>query len=623
MSAIDQRLDIKIGEMFEAIRLFQGAGAVAGTSHDRPPLPTNLESPDPDPLLRNGNASQTPDELKVQLASMHFEDVTTSWLQALVLSAPQSVLDWRRYCVLLIERFGEVLDDPMADLKNLQETDSILEYHEKFELIRTRLRLPEEYLVSAYHAGLHTETQMHVQMFQPSSVRHCFMLGKLYEAAHPRRPANPGNLGRSSFNGGKHSRFPRKYWHFDSKQMQSTETKPILPQNSSAATGRMFLTQEKMNERRSKGLCFFCDEKYSLGIKKLNSLCSDEEIELEKVEISVNAMAGITGYNTMRVRVIHAKQSLFILIDSGSTHNFIDKAVAERFGCELTLLSLTKVVVTDGSCLDVKSQLKDFSLTFHDTSFNTDAMVLPLRCCDMVLGIQWIETLGPVVWDFKKLAMEFRVGARKIVLHGIKPASMRDAKAKSINKAMEMGLQLTMICVTQIHDSTCFSTNAHQQHPAIESLLTEYSDLFEEPTELPPWRKDHNHKIAFASETNPINQRPYRYAIHQKDKNDKMVKDMLQSGVFRNNSGAFASPIVLVKKKDGSWHMCIDYRWLNEATIKDRFPIPLIEDLMDELGDPASFPRLTYVQDITKCVCILMTFTRHRLKRIMAITSMS
>lgn len=90
-----------------------------------------------------------------------------------------------------MERFEELFDDPIAELKKLQETDGIVDYHGKFELIKTRVKLSEEYLVSAYLAGLRMDTQMHIRMFQPQTVRQCLMLGKLYEMAHPRKVTPP------------------------------------------------------------------------------------------------------------------------------------------------------------------------------------------------------------------------------------------------------------------------------------------------------------------------------------------------------------------------------------------------------------------------------------------------
>ena len=66
-----------------------------------------------------------------------------------------------------MERFGEVIDDPIAELMNLRETEGIVLYHDKFEAIRTRVQLPKDYLVSAYLAGLRMDTQMHIRMFRP------------------------------------------------------------------------------------------------------------------------------------------------------------------------------------------------------------------------------------------------------------------------------------------------------------------------------------------------------------------------------------------------------------------------------------------------------------------------
>lgn len=67
---------------------------------------------------------------------------------------------------------------------------------------------------------------------------------------------------------------------------------------------------------------------------------------------------------------------------------------------------------------------------------------------------------------------------------------------------------------------------------------------------------------------------------------------MLSNGIIQDNSSPYASPVVLVKKKDGTWRLCVDYRGLNKLTIKDRFPIPLIEDLMDELGGSKIYSKI-------------------------------
>ncbi|GKC19653.1 retrotransposon-related protein [Tanacetum coccineum] len=71
-----------------------------------------------------------------------------------------------------------------------------------------------------------------------------------------------------------------------------------------------------------------------------------------------------------------------------------------------------------------------------------------------------------------------------------------------------------------------------------------------------------------------------------------MVKELLEASVITNSQSSFSSPIVMVKKKDGSWKMCIDYRQINEYTVKNKFPIPVIEELLNELNGAKVFSML-------------------------------
>ena len=128
-------------------------------------------------------------------------------------------------------------------------------------------------------------------------------------------------------------------------------------------------------------------------------------------------------------------------------------------------------------------------------------------------------------------------------------------------------------------------------HYTFEPLLSEYEDVFAEPQGLPP-NRSHDHRIPLKEGAPNINVRPYRHPPTQKDAIESMVKELLEAGVIRQSHSSFSSPIVMVKKKDGNWRMCIDYRQLNKNTIKDKFPIPIIEELIDELHGSAIFSKL-------------------------------
>lgn len=123
------------------------------------------------------------------------------------------------------------------------------------------------------------------------------------------------------------------------------------------------------------------------------------------------------------------------------------------------------------------------------------------------------------------------------------------------------------------------------------SILSDFSDVFAKPYGLPP-KRSHDHKIPISSESRPINVRPYKYPHYQKNEIEKMVTGLLQSGVIRPSTSPYSSPILLVKKHDGSWRLCVDYCALNDVIVKDKFPIPVIDELLDELNGAHVFSKL-------------------------------
>ena len=96
----------------------------------------------------------------------------------------------------------------------------------------------------------------------------------------------------------------------------------------------------------------------------------------------------------------------------------------------------------------------------------------------------------------------------------------------------------------------------------------------------------------FIPQVKPVNIRSYRYPPKLKIEIERLVKDMLSQSIIRPSRNPFASHVLLVKKKDGTWRFCIDYRQLNAITIKNKFPIPIIEYLLDELKYASIFSKL-------------------------------
>jgi hypothetical protein len=180
----------------------------------------------------------------------------------------------------------------------------------------------------------------------------------------------------------------------------------------------------------------------------------------------------------------------------------------------------------------------------------------------MVLGVQWLGTLGPLLWDFTKHIMCFSHGGKRIMWRGADTTpGLSSAPLASFDGDL------------------------------LDALLEEFDSLFAEPQGLPPQRHL-SHYIRLKHGTTAVAVHPYGYSHTQKDEMERQCDEMVCLGIIRPSSLAFSSPALLICKRDVSWHFCVDYRALNTYTIKDKFPIPVVEELLDELCSAKFFTKL-------------------------------
>jgi len=118
----------------------------------------------------------------------------------------------------------------------------------------------------------------------------------------------------------------------------------------------------------------------------------------------------------------------------------------------------------------------------------------------------------------------------------------------------------------------------------MQEILSNHLPVFDKPHELPPSRGENDHIITLVPGAQPPNVRPYRYSFTQKNEIEKIIKELLEAGVICPNISPYSLSVVMVLKKNGEWCMCPDFRALNKLMVKDKFPIPVVDDLLDELN---------------------------------------
>jgi len=195
-----------------------------------------------------------------------------------------------------------------------------------------------------------------------------------------------------------------------------------------------------------------------------------------------------------------------------------------------------------------------------------------------------LETLGPIEIDYKKLSMSFTQAGRIHILKGTTSSELAPLSEKELLHLLGIGFFGHMISDVQPIQDTKFPSDLSQ-------ILSEFAYVFEELIELPPTRS-HDHRIPLLPNQPSVNTRPYRYPYYKKNEIKKLVKEFLYSRIIRPSQSPFSSPVLLIKKSDGSWRFCVNYRALNEIIVKDKFPIPVIDELLDELHGAKDFSKL-------------------------------
>ncbi|XP_039834338.1 uncharacterized protein LOC120695086 [Panicum virgatum] len=497
-------------------------GPLGHTRFHKLEFPSFDGTSDPLPFLNRCEhyfrGQRTLEEEQVWLAALHLQGSAQQWYMRL--EREEGVPSWRRFSTLLDMRFGPpIRSNPLGEFAACRHSGSVADYQEWFLALLTRAGpLLESQQVQLFIAGLGEPLSIDVQLQGPNSLEVAMSLAR---ACPERRDASTTGPAR----------------RFDSAGTVTVAGRTVRR-----------LSPAELEERRRNGQCFNCDEKYVCGhnrvcarlfVMEVESRDDDdglEETDVEKsLQISLLAIAGVRTRDTMQLNIQLGRITVIALLDSGSTHNFVSQAAARHTGlCFIPRTDLA-VTVTNGDRVRCPGVFRDATFAIDNEPFRADVYVLPLGGYDMVLGTDWLATLGPILSDFGRHTMSLWRSNRRVRWRSV--LGPPGARLQSL-----------------------------QGRELLDLLLDEFTNVAT-PVGLPP-KRARDHSIHLMPGTPPVAVRPYRYQQLQKDELERQCRAMEKQGLIRRSSSPFSAPVLLVRKADGTWRLCVNYRALNERMVK-------------------------------------------------------
>ncbi|GJW14663.1 putative reverse transcriptase domain-containing protein [Tanacetum coccineum] len=273
-----------------------------------------------------------------------------------------------------------------------------------------------------------------------------------------------------------------------------------------------------------------------------------------------------------------------ILFDTGADRSFVSTAFSSRIVITPTALDHDyNVELADGRIVGLNTIIRGCTLNFLNHPFNIDLMPVELGSFDMIIGMDWLAKYHAVIVCAEKI-IRIPFGDEILIVRGDRSSNKHGTRLNIISctKAQEY---LTKGCHVFLANITATKDEDKSKEKRLEDVpvVQEFPEVF--PEDLPgiPPTRQVEFRIDLVPGATPVARAPYRLAPSEMKELAKKLQELTDKGLIRPSSSPWGAPILFVKKKDGSFRMCIDYRELNKLTMKNRYPLPRIDDLFNQL----------------------------------------
>ncbi|GJU55915.1 putative reverse transcriptase domain-containing protein [Tanacetum coccineum] len=243
-----------------------------------------------------------------------------------------------------------------------------------------------------------------------------------------------------------------------------------------------------------------------------------------------------------------------------------------------------EVELVDGRIVGTNTVLKGCTLSLVNHVFEIYLMPIDLGTFDVIIGMDWLVKHDAVTVCGKKV-VRIPYGNKTLIVEGDKGVSrLKVISCIKARKYVERGCQLFLAHVTE--------SKSKEKRMEDVTIIHDFPEVF--PEELPglPPPRHVEFRIDLVLGAAPVARAPYRLAPSEMKELSVQLQELLEKGFIRPSLSPWGAPVLFVKKKDGSFRMCIDYRELNKLTVKNRYPLLRIDDLFDQLQGSSVYSKI-------------------------------
>ncbi|GJS47840.1 putative reverse transcriptase domain-containing protein [Tanacetum coccineum] len=282
-----------------------------------------------------------------------------------------------------------------------------------------------------------------------------------------------------------------------------------------------------------------------------------------------------------------------ILFDTGADRSFISTAFSSLINIAPTSLeNCYDVELADGKLVKIDTIIRGCTLNFLDHPFNIDLMPVELGSFDVIIGMDWLRRYHAVIVCDEKL-VQIPYGNETLTFCGNESSNGRESRLAviSYSKAQEYMAKGCQVFLAQISAKKEEDKSERKQIEDVP-IVRDFPEVF--PEDLPglPPARPVEFQIDLVPGAAPVARAPYRLAPSEMKELSEQLQELSDKGFIRPSSSPWGAPVLFVKKKDGSFRMCIDYRELNKLTVKNRYPLPRIDDLFDQLQGSSIYSKI-------------------------------